>query len=131
MRILNVLMLLLVAVSCSTGKPQKRDKEHEPLHSGIILSGKHFYIEIVGTHKDVKIYPYALDDAAKTLIPLDTHAVKIEVEYSPYRSKADYSSYMVRKKDHFWGEINDQHEKGYQIYVKIKFDGQTDRFINS
>ena len=129
MRVINVLMVLLIAAACSTGKPQKIDNEHTALHSGDILQGKYFHVEIVGTHKDVKIYPYELDQATNTLKPLDTKAVKIEVVYSPYRSESDYTSYMVRKKEHFWGEINDEHEKGYQIYIKLKFEKQTDRFV--
>ena len=124
------ILLLITIVSCSSSKPYKADKGHQAQHEGIILQGKNHHLEIVGTHHDVKIFPLHEAAAGSTqLNPIPLDKVKLTVTYSPIKSEANYSVYLIAKEDHFWGEIDEKGENGYQLYITMKIAGKTENYI--
>ena len=132
MKIFRTIPILLLAalVSCASSKPNKPDQGHQAPHQGIILQGKNHHLEIVGSHHDVKIFPLHEASAGSSelkRIPLDQ--VKLTVTYSPIKSKVDYSVYLIAKEDHFWGEIDEKDEAGYQLYITMKVAGKTEKYI--
>ena len=123
--------LIIIAIAgCSTSKPNLPENEHSAAHKGTIIGGKYHHLEIVATHKDIQLYPlHEISPGSSQLERTPLEKVRLTASYSPIKSKANYSIYLIKKGDHFWGEIDEKDEHGYQLYIKMKVGKKTEQYI--
>lgn len=127
---LKIFLLLFTLVSCTHGNgiPDKRDKSHTPPHGGVIIKGKKYFLEIVGTDKHVRFYPLQEDESG-TLTPIPLKNVRVIAEYSPDRSKADYSLNLLKRHEHYYAKVDKRGEDTYQVHVDMKVGKVREEFI--
>lgn len=125
---IKYLLFLLVLVSCANQIPDKRDKAHKPTHGGVVIKGHKYFLEIVGHDKYVDLYPLE-EDAQGNLVTIPLKRVKMEAEYSPDRSKADYSLYLNKRHEHFHGRLDKHGEETYQVHVDMKIGNTRESFL--
>lgn len=125
---LKLFVILLTVISCTHGVPDKRDKSHTPPHGGVVIKGNKYYLEIVGGDKYVNLYPLQEDEQGN-LVSLPMKNVRMVAEYSPDRSKADYSLNLRKRHEHYHGKIDKRGEETYQVHVDMKVGKTQEDFI--
>ncbi len=128
MKLFALLLVLLTLFSCASGGPDKRDKKHTAPHGGIIVKGKKYFLEIVSSEKHVHLYPLRENEEGNLeTIPLK--GVSVVAEYSPHRSKADYSLNLRKRHEHFSGKVDMHGEHSYEIHVDMKVGNAREDFL--
>lgn len=122
------LLALLVLFSCASGGPDKKDKTHTAPHGGVVVKGKKYYLEILSSKKHVHLYPL-MENEEGNLVALPMKNVRIIAEYSPHRSKADYSLNLNKRHEHYSGNVDTQGEKTYEIHVEMKVGNTREDFL--
>jgi hypothetical protein len=128
MKMLLSVLLLVSVVSCANQKPDKRDKSHTPPHGGVVIKGHKYYLEIVGSDKHVHLYPLQENEEGN-LVTIPLKNVRMEAEYSPERSKADYSLNLNKRHEHYYGKVDKHGEETYQVHVDMKVGKTQESFI--
>lgn len=124
----KIFLSLLILASCAHQIPDKRDKTHKAPHGGVVIQGNKYFLEIVGTDKYVSLYPLQLDENGN-LVTIPMKTVRMVAEYSPDRSKADYSLNLRKRHEHYHGRIDKHGEDTYQVHVDMKVGKVQEDFI--
>lgn len=127
-KILALFLTLLTLFSCASGRPDKKDKTHTAPHGGVVVKGKKYYLEILSSKKHVHLYPLQENEEGN-LVALPMKNVRIVAEYSPHHSKADYSLNLNKRHEHFYGNVDTQGEKTYEIHVEMKVGNTREDFF--
>jgi hypothetical protein len=129
-KFLVLLLTFLTVIACTSSHniPAKRDKTHIAPHGGVVVKGDVYFLEIVGGDHHVHLYP--LQEAEDgTLVTIPMKNVKIVAEYSPERSKADYSLNLRKRHEHYYGKVDPHGESTYQVHVDMKVGKTKEEFL--
>lgn len=127
-KILVLTLALLTLFSCSSSRPDKKDKKHTAPHGGVVVKGKKYFLEILSSKKHVHLYPLQENEEGN-LESIPMKKVRMVAEYSPHQSKADYSLNLNKRYQHFYGNIDTRGEKTFEIYVEMKVGNTREDFF--
>ena len=127
-KLLALILTLFALISCSSGRPDKRDKTHAAPNGGVVVKGNKYYLEIVSSEKHVHLYPLQENEQGN-LEPIPMKNIRISAEYSPHTSQADYSLNLRKRHGHYYGKIDTRGEKTYEIHVEMKVGNKREDFL--
>ena len=119
---MKLILFLLLALTFSVQAHEGHNHgpgQVQPIKGGVILKADHFYLEVVGTHTEIRIFP--LDMKLKAL-PLDK--IKISASYKLPRAKKAETVSLKSMSDHFHGQIDSKNTHRYQVDVSIEALGE-------
>ncbi len=97
----------------------------QPTKGGVIMKGHKFYLEVVGSKKDVKFYPLKqVDPKSMMLAPIPLKDVKLTATYTLPRGKNKETIAIKNGTDSFVGTIDAKNSHRYQVDVAIETMGE-------
>ena len=97
----------------------------QPTKGGVILKSEHFYLEVVGTNKEIKFYPLKqVDPKSMMLTPIPLKDVKLSATYMLPRGKKAEAIKVTNHGDHFMGTVDAKGSHRYQVNVSIETMGE-------
>jgi hypothetical protein len=100
----------------------------QPTKGGVIMKGEKFYLEVVGTNKQVKFYPTQQQDAKSMILkPIPLKDVKLVATLSLPRGKKNEAINLVQHGDHFMGDIDAKGSHRYQVDISIETMGEKEK----
>ena len=100
----------------------------QPTKGGVKMKGEKFFLEVVGTKKEIKIYPLKQADAkSQTLSGIPLNQVKVSATYSLPRSKSNQTITLKAEGDHFTGAVETKSSHRYQVDVSIETLGEEEK----
>ncbi len=100
----------------------------QPTKGGVILKGEKFFLEVVGTKSDVKIYPLKKTDPKSDMLSaIPLNQVKVTATYTLPRGKKAEAITLKQEADHFVGAVNAKSTHRYQVDVAIETLGENEK----
>ncbi len=100
----------------------------QPTKGGVIMKGEKFFLEVVGSDKDVKFYPLKQVDAKSMMLkPIPLKDVKLAATFTLPRGKKNEPVTLKGEGDHFVGAIDAKKSHRYQIDVAIETMGENEK----
>ena len=100
----------------------------QPTKGGVIMKGEKFYLEVVGTKKEVKFYPLKqLDPKSMMLTPIPLKDVKLAATFTLPRGKKNEAIALKNGSDHFIGLVDAKSSHRYQVDVSIETMGEKEQ----
>lgn len=127
------LITLTLAAIISFGASAHEGHTHgpgqvQPTKGGVILKGEKFYLEVVGTKNDVKIYPLKqANPKSDMLSAIPLNQVKVTATFTLPRGKGAESIALKQESDHFVGSVNVKSAHRYQVDVSIETLGEKEK----
>lgn len=97
----------------------------QPTKGGVILKAEKFFLEVVGTNNDIKLYPMQNEnEKSQMLKAIPLKEVKISATYKLPRAKKAEKINLSEMKDHFHAKIDAKNSHRYEVVVSIEFMGE-------
>ncbi len=129
MKLLLALVISLLSISLFAGEGHDHGPgQVQPTKGGVILKGHKFFLEVVGSKSEVKLYPLKQADSKSLILSaIPLNQVKVSATYSLPRGKGANAINLKENKDYFSGEINAQGSHRYQVDVSIETLGEKEK----
>lgn len=126
----NIFITICILISITAFAHEGHDHgpgQVQPIKGGVIMKADNFFLEVVGTQTEVKIYPLIQKDEKSLLTPLPLKEVKITASYKLPRGKKSDNIVLKENGDHFSGVINAKTHR-YQVDTHIVYKGEKEQF---
>lgn len=126
----KIIVICIAIFSLSTFAHEGHDHgpgQVQPVKGGVIMKADHFYLEIVGTQSEVKIYPFEQKKENALLSPLPLKEMKIKATYKLPRGKETKTIALKENGDHFLGKVDAKTHR-YQVDTFIEYKGEKEQF---
>lgn len=100
----------------------------QPTKGGVILKAEKFYLEVVGTQKEIKFYPLQPESSKSQMLkPIPLGQVKLSATYALPRGKKSEAVSLKPQADHFSASIDAKNTHRYQVDVSIEVFGEKEK----
>lgn len=126
----KIIFLFIAIVSLSLYAHEGHDHgpgQVQPVKGGVIMKADHFFLEVVGTQAEIKIYPFEQKKENALLTPLSLKNIKVKASYKLPRGKESKSITLIENGDHFVGKVDAKTHR-YQVDTLIEHDGEKEQF---
>lgn len=98
----------------------------QPTKGGVIQQAETFFVEVVGSKTEVKIYPLRKDGKSDMLKAIPLAEVKLEATYTLPRAKAATPLTLTKATDHFVGKVAAGSAHRYEVKLKAQIGSDKD-----
>lgn len=138
--ILSFVLLSLLASCGHTYNKVVNDPSLRPTHGGRLIEGDDYFVEVVGTEEQIKIYPMKFDEKKKKLVSVPTQEVVIGATYAFLKHekkagqddrpslKGEASIPLEPRKDGFEGKVKAKDTDGYVVNIKLQDNQDQETF---
>lgn len=100
----------------------------QPTKGGVILKAESFFLEVVGSNKEIKFYPLKqVDPKSMMLKPIPQKDFKLSATFSLPRSKKVETISLKPVADYFLGTLDAKNSHRYQVDVTIDYMGENEK----